>query len=377
MTCPVRAIAYYLPQFHPVPQNDEWWGAGFSEWTNVARARPLYPGHYQPHIPGELGFYDLRVAETRQAQADLARSHGVEAFCYYHYWFGGGTRILERPFTEVLESGEPDFPFCLAWANQSWSGVWHGAPDRVLVEQTYPGDDDHRRHFASLEAAFHDPRFVRVDGRPLFMVYRPQELPEPERFCELWRALASASGLPDLFLVARSTGEWLPTAYSFDAIVASQVTPPFRNRLAAQVGARYRPDWILAAATRRSARVPAVYSYARWSSYIPWLVDQSSSCYPTVVPTWDNTPRTGRRGTVYHGASPELFGAQVARAVDLIRDRVPEHRILFVQSWNEWAEGNCLEPDRRFGRGYLEALRVAVSGNREDVENPRSDVPER
>lgn len=356
----VRAIAYYLPQFHPVPENDEWWGAGFTEWTNVARARPLYPGHYQPHIPGELGFYDLRVPETRVAQADLARTHGIEAFCYYHYWFGGGRRLLERPFDDVLRSGEPDFPFCLAWANQTWSGIWHGAPDRVLVEQTYPGDDDHRRHFELLAPAFHDPRYVRVDGKPLFMVYRPQELPDAGHFCDLFRRLADDVGLPGLFLVGRSTGEFLPGAHGFDATVASQVTPPFRNRLRREPNARRAPDWVVGAATRRSSRVPAVYSYRHWYRHIPWLVDDAGWAYPTVVPSWDNTPRSGRRGTVYHGATPELFAEQLQLAVDMVDGRDREHRIVFVQAWNEWAEGNCLEPDRRFGRGFLEMTRRVV-----------------
>lgn len=157
-----RVLAFYLPQFHPVPENDEWWGAGFTEWINVAKARPRFPGHYQPRMPGELGFYDLRVPETRQDQVDLAREHGVAAFVYWHYWFGNGRRILERPFQEVLQSGRPDFPFCLAWANQTWSGVWHGAPGKVLIAQEYPGLDDFRAHFESVLPAFREvtPREV-------------------------------------------------------------------------------------------------------------------------------------------------------------------------------------------------------------------------
>ena len=146
-----RVIAFYLPQFHPIPENDEWWGPGFSEWRNVAKARPLFRGHYQPRIPGELGFYDLRVPETRWAQAELARTHGVEGFCYWHYWFAG-RRILERPFNEVLRFKEPDFPFCLAWANQTWTGIWHGLRDKILIEQTYPGRQDYLAHFQALLA---------------------------------------------------------------------------------------------------------------------------------------------------------------------------------------------------------------------------------
>src|SRR5437899_636840 len=189
-----RALAFYLPQFHPIPENDEWWGPGFSEWTNTAKARPLFPGHMQPHIPADLGFYDLRLPESREAQATLARSYEVEAFCYWHYWFSG-RRILERPFAEVLKSGEPKLPFCLGWANQTWSGIWHGDPDRILIEQTFPGAADHEAHFNSVFQAFADERYVRVAGKPLFYVYRPLAIPEVSRFTDLWRKLADRAGL--------------------------------------------------------------------------------------------------------------------------------------------------------------------------------------
>jgi lipopolysaccharide biosynthesis protein len=356
----LRPIAFYLPQFHPTPYNDEWWGAGFTEWTNVAKARPLYPGQYQPRIPGELGFYDLRLEETRNAQAALAAEYGVHAFCYWHYWFGDGRRVLERPFHEVLTSGSPDFPFCLAWANQSWSGIWHGAPDRVLMEQQYLGEDDDRRHFDLLAPAFHDPRYVRVDGKPLFFVYLPNELPDPRGFVERWQNLATESGLPGLFLVGRSRYNWVPSDYDFDAAVISQINPPFRNRLRLDPRARLRPDWLLSRLALRTPGMPAVYSFPHWSPFVPQLLEEPERSYPMLVPNWDNTPRSGRRGIVYHGSTPELFEAQARSGVDLLRDRPPEHRLLFIQAWNEWAEGNYLEPDARFGRGYLEALRNAL-----------------
>ena len=196
-----RVVAFYLPQFHPVPENDEWWGAGFSEWTNSAKARPLFPGHVQPHIPADLGFYDLRLAESREAQAALARKYGVEAFCYWHYWFAG-RRILERPYEEMLASGEPHFSFCLGWANQTWSGIWHGAGERILIEQTYPGADDDRRHFDHVLPAFRDARYFRVNGKPLFYVFRPEQLPDPAAFVERWQAMAVEAGLEGLYLVA-------------------------------------------------------------------------------------------------------------------------------------------------------------------------------
>jgi lipopolysaccharide biosynthesis protein len=170
MTPRPRIIALYLPQYHPIPENDAWWGKGFTEWTNTAKARPLFRGHYQPHVPADLGFYDLRVPETRLAQATMAREYGIEGFCYYHYWFAG-TRLIERPFNEVLASGQPDFPFCLCWANQTWTGAWHGLMNQILIEQTYPGTDDHRRHFDTLLPAFLDRRYMTVDGKPIFVFF--------------------------------------------------------------------------------------------------------------------------------------------------------------------------------------------------------------
>lgn len=354
-----QVIAFYLPQYHPTPENDEWWGPGFTEWTNVAGARPLYPGHRQPNLPGELGFYDLRVPETRADQAALAASHGVTAFCYWHYWFGDGRRILERPFAEVLASGEPALPFCLAWANDTWRGVWIGAPDRVLIEQTYPGVSDERAHFELVVEAFHDPRYLRVDGRPLFAVFNPPALPDAAGFADRWRRWAGEAGLPGLYLVGLARGSWRASRHGFDAVVMSQVVPPSLER------ARHerRPlDWVASAVTRRLPVVPGIYSFDRWSPYVPHLhPDPAEVSFPTVLPGWDNTPRSGRRGFVLAGSTPGRFAEQVGSARRLLADRPAGQRLVFVKSWNEWAEGNVLEPDRRHGRAYLEALRDALA----------------
>ena len=355
----MRLIAFHLPQFHPIPENDRWWGPGFTEWTNVVRARPLFPGHYQPRLPADLGFYDLRVPETRAAQAELARAHGIEAFCYWHYWFAG-TRLLERPFDEILRSGEPDFPFCLAWANGSWSGVWHGAPERILIEQTYPGPSDHEAHFRALLPAFGDPRYVTVDGAPLFVVYAPHELPEPRRTTDLWRALAVRAGLRGLHLVAVCQNKVAldPVAAGFDAVVASnQVTISERWPRSA-TDARLRR--LRAAYRTLRGRPVHVYDYA--DALRDFLVDAPPGVtrYPAVIPGWDNTPRSGLRGVVLHDATPALFGRHVRGALAQVAGHEPERRLVFVKSWNEWAEGNYLEPDERWGRAFLETLRDAV-----------------
>ena len=203
----IRAIAFYLPQYHPTKENDEWWGKGFTEWTNVAKARPLFKGHIQPHIPADLGFYDLRLSESREAQAALAQKYGIEGFCYWHYWFGNGKRLLERPFNEVLKSGKPDFPFCLAWANHSWmKKLWDPNAtfkDKLLMEQTYPGDDDIKAHFYTVLPAFQDKRYITVNGCPLFLIYAPLDYKEVSRFIEMWRSLALQNGLKGIYFVGQ------------------------------------------------------------------------------------------------------------------------------------------------------------------------------
>jgi len=354
-----RTICFYLPQYHPIPENDAWWGKGFTEWTNTAKAKPLFAGHYQPHVPADLGFYDLRLPEARAAQAELARQYGVEAFCYYHYWFGG-RRLLQRPFEAVLASGEPDFPFCLCWANQTWTGIWHGAPNRILIEQTYPGDDDHRRHFDCLLRAFTDRRYLRVDGKPFFIVYRPDELPNARHVTELWRELAVKAGLPGLFLAAEDRRpEWNPKDHGFDARIDARL-PLRRAHYAARTTwatplkkLRYRwDDW---------RKLPSIYDYADASRAIVGEPTPGIESYPVVIPNWDNTPRSGRNGLILLGSTPELFADQVRRAIANVQHLPQEHRIVFVKSWNEWAEGNHLEPDLRYGHRYLEVLRSELA----------------
>lgn len=355
----VRAIAFYLPQFHPIPENDEWWGKGFTEWTNVAKARPLFRGHEQPHLPGELGFYDLRVPETRAAQAALAQQYGLSAFCYWHYWFAG-RRILERPFAEVLASGQPDFGFCLGWANQTWTGVWHGAEDRVLIQQTYPGPDDDRAHFAAVLPAFQDKRYFRVHGKPLFYIFRPEQLPDPVGFCRRWRTWAQEAGLPGVYFVGEISdllGEGpacgLPEDYGFDAGVYMRI-PALRTR----------GNILRMRLKRRFIHQPETYPYSPQPAIRPPRY-QAPNVYPCVYSNWDNTPRSGRRGLVIRNACPALFKKHVGNAVEELLPKPHEERLLFVKSWNEWAEGNYLEPDARHGRAYLEAFADALTSDGE------------
>ncbi len=352
----MEVLALYLPQFHPIPENDRWWGNGFTEWTNVTKAAPLFRGHVQPHLPADLGFYDLRVPEVREAQAELARAHGVTGFCYWHYWFAGH-QLLQRPFEEVLGSGDPDFPFCVAWANQSWSGIWHGSPGKILIEQTYPGPEDDLLHFAHLRRAFEDPRYVRIGGRPLMFVYQPADLPEPARFVEQWQKMAHDAGLGGLYLVA-SLGE---RTYLGESSYRSQVSDGFDAAVYFQFPFGTDPG----TATRQRllarglVKGPMRYPYPEEPGDPP--EDIAGRLFPSVYPNWDNTPRLGRRGMVATGSTPERFGQHVQRAIELVSTNPPDERVVVVKSWNEWAEGNYLEPDTEFGLGRLVALRDALS----------------
>ncbi len=365
-----RVQAFYLPQFHPIPENDRWWGAGFTEWTNVAKAKPLFPGHVQPQLPADLGFYDLRVPEVRERQAELARAAGVEGFCYWHYWFGNGRRIIERPFEEVLASGKPDFPFSLAWANQSWTGIWHGNPGTTLMKQEYPGRDDEIAHYRLVSKAFHDPRYVRVDGKPLFAVFAPHDLPSSADFVRHWQQLAQADGLPGIYFVAisniyardvdRYRSEMLAP---FDAVTL--LTPHdylethgrmTRGRFSRRVRelnlGRHLNPW-KPKSWARPTRIDYRDVVARAFDDMP----REPRFLPSVVPNWDNTPRSATRGVVYENATPALFGELLRKAVDIVADRPPERRLVFVKAWNEWAEGNYVEPDARHGHAYLDAMR--------------------
>lgn len=373
-----RLIAFYLPQFYPIPENDLWWGKGFTEWTNVAKARPLFRGHYQPHIPADLGFYDLRLPETREAQAALARQHGIEAFCYWHYWFGDGVRILDRVFEEVLASRSPDFPFCLGWANETWTGIWHGIPNRILIEQKYPGFEDYRRHFDFLLRAFSDRRYVRVEGKPLLFIYRPHQIPDCPRAMEFWRQLAANAGLPGLHLVALApNAQWNPLQYGFDAGTIQLGFSPLN--LAQRVRRKIEGQPLLGPLVKRMIRKPLYVHPYRESMLGAVKQNVEWEYYPKVLPNWDNTPRSGRNGVVLEDSTPELFRLHLREALAVVSRYDEDRRIVFVKSWNEWAEGNHLEPDRRFGCAYLEALRdeVRASSAATAPSEPTPPIPAR
>lgn len=380
-----RIIALYLPQFHPIPENDRWWGPGFTEWTNVAKSKPLFRGHVQPRIPADLGFYDLRLAETREQQAILAREAGIEGFCYYHYWFGGGRQLLERPFNEVVASGKPDFPFCICWANHTWSNkTWNRKSamqqDSILMEQTYPGTEDDIAHFNSLLPAFRDSRYMTVDGKLIFVIYDPLKFINIERFIETWRKLAEKNGLPGFHFVGMT-----PSTLTFRVAVdgsRQRVMPNLKssakifkdvldlgfdsvNSFGKRRGEMlYEGKWKnLAKTILRHIGLPTGsirYDYERTVRNYFAPEDSWENVYPTILPQWDRTPRVSSWDGVYVNATPEKFEQHIRQALDLIKNKEPEHRILFLKSWNEWGEGNYVEPDLQWGHGFLDAIHRAV-----------------
>lgn len=353
-----RVIAFYLPQFHPIPENDKWWGKGFTEWTNVKKAKPVYRGHIQPRIPADLGYYDLRDPKARMAQADLAREYGVEGFCYWHYWLGDNKRLLERPFEEVLNSGQPDFPFCLGWANHSWTGVWFGAPDTTLAAQNYPGLEDYVKHFNYVLKAFLDPRYIRVDGKPLFLVFRSKEIPHAKQFTDLWRTLALEAGLKGIHFVAHDLVQDDLGLFGFDACTYSN------HRIVEHRLPKNRLARAIAKKTRRLMGRPVVF---RYEDAMPYFVRYNYKGeipldeYPCAVSNWDSSPRLGEKhAVVLHNSTPALFKQHLEEVVDGVRYKPYDRRIVFLKSWNEWAEGNYVEPDKTHGHGYLRAIKEVL-----------------
>ena len=342
-----RVIAFYLPQYHAIPENDAWWGEGFTEWTNVRRAVPNFAGHWQPHEPGELGYYDLTDPAVRDAQARLARAHGIDAFCYYYYWFGG-RRLLDRPLLDMAASGTPDFPFCVCWANENWTRRWDGRDHEILIAQSYSHDDG-IAFMRSLLPLFGDRRYLRVDRKPLLLVYNAGDIPDAGRVVATWRDTARREGAGELYLAAVQRHALDdPTRLGFDAAVEF---PPLGHAAENHCGrvdvsnARYQGN---------------VFGYASLAAHYLMLPRPEHRQFRGVTPMWDNTARRQDDAMIVAGSSPALFGVWFAHVLAQTRLRHRgDERLLFVNAWNEWAEGNHLEPDRRHGRGYLEAVRAA------------------
>lgn len=358
-----RVIAMYLPQYHPIPENDRTWGPGFTEWRNVTKARPLFHGHYQPHEPADLGYYDLRLDEVREAQAKMAREAGIEGFMYWHYWFGNGRMLLERPFQEVLVSGNPDFPFCLGWANHSWTTkTWtkgrRFSSDEMIMEQLYPGEDDYRAHFEYVLPAFKDHRYITVDDKPMFVIWNPYDFKDCKSFILLWRKWAVEAGLKGIHFVGirngfRTTREQL-MEMGFDAVNERGIWDA-EEKAAGWLRRRFRGIF-----NRRLGLTLNKYDYSKVVRLLNTDVCSEDDVYPTIIPNYDRSPRSGKKGVIYHNSTPEKFAEHVCDTLKFMEGRSEQHRIIFLMSWNEWGEGNYMEPDLKFGHQYLEVLRKSM-----------------
>ncbi len=352
----IRALAFYLPQFHPIPENDEWWGPGFTEWRNVVQCQPRFKGHWQPHLPADLGFYDLRVPEVREHQAELARSAGIHGFCYYHYWFNG-RRLLERPFNDVLSSGKPDFPFCLCWANENWTRAWDGQDRQLLLGQDYCEDDD-RNHIRWLIEAFKDSRYIKIAGKPVFLVYRITAFPNPEKTAQLWRQEVENAGFPGLYLCKVESLDDRrddATRHGFDASVEFQpdgrdMGRPLRRGLISRLAGK-------CGLIPKAFFENRVHEYATLVRRVKHRRPAGYKRFPCVSPMWDNSARRKSGARILIGSTPELYETWLRQAVSRVPDAVGDENLLFINAWNEWAEGNHLEPCLKWGKAYLEATR--------------------
>lgn len=358
----LRLIAFYLPQFHPIPENDEWWEKGFTEWTNVTKAVPQFEDHYQPHLPGELGFYDLRLAEVLHQQVALASKHGLFGFCFHYYWFGG-RRLLEKPLNLFFSDKSIDFGFCICWANENWTRRWDGQESDILLAQEHSPETD-EKFIDDVAPFFQDNRYVTISGRPLLVVYRVDLLPDPIITVQRWRSRCQELGLPTPYLVAaRTFGLRDPRPYGFDAAVDF---PPHNVEAL---------DITENSTLLNAAFQGRIYSYR--SLVAKQVAMRSGDPYPVfgcAFPSWDNEPRKPGRGHVYWGASPRLYSEWLSK---LCRDAgvrpIPDERVVFVNAWNEWAEGAHLEPDRRYGYAYLRATsQVLRSHGHFSSESPKS-----
>jgi lipopolysaccharide biosynthesis protein len=361
---PAKLIAYYLPQFHPIPENDAWWGRGFTEWRNVAKAIPQFVGHQQPKLPGELGFYDLRVPEVQRRQVELARHYGISAFCFHFYWFGG-KRLLEMPLLSFLENKDLDLSFCLCWANENWTRRWDGAEDEILIAQDHSAEDD-IAFIRYLRKYFDDPRYLKIDGKPVLTVYRPGVLPDARATCERWRAEAEAMGLPGLYLIATNSFRfWEYDKMGFDAL------------------SEFPPHSLALGSARHTVRLLMPQHSGGIFSYEETVESQANKSggdrkiWPGVMTGWDNTARRSLHGHIFHGATPKLFHRWLTGAIQRACANPPAERFVMINAWNEWAEGAYLEPDRHFGYAYLAACGSAIAESSPPDEHAMSFLADR
>ena len=354
-------VAFYLPQYHPVHENDKWYGPGFTEWTNVAKAKPLFKGHYQPHIPADLGFYDLRLAEVRRMQAKMAQDAGVSAFCYWTYWFGEGKQLLEMPMYEVQKDKSITLPFCIAWANHSWEKkLWDkNGSKELIVEQKYLGEKDYTDFFYKMLPLFKDERYFRVEGKLFVCIFDPLANAEILNFLNVWRALAKKENLGDFFFCGKDSAcrnKQKILNLGFDAVYDDNVFNIHHNL------SLFSKLWLYF--KRNYLKLPTVFKYKDAIKYMVTDDALQADVLPVISPNWDHSPRSGRKSILLHDCKPKYFFNLVKNTIAFIQRKPESRQIVLIKAWNEWGEGNHMEPDLKYGRGYLNALKTAIEGGK-------------
>ncbi|RLJ77688.1 glycosyltransferase WbsX family protein [Pedobacter alluvionis] len=361
----IKPIAIYLPQYHTIKENNEWWGDGFTEWTNVKKAQSLFKNHYQPHVPLNKNYYDLSSNDVLIEQAALAKEYGIYGFCFYHYWFNGKL-LLEKPLHHLLQSSEPDFPFCLSWANENWTRRWDGDDQQVLKQQNYSLEDDFN-HINYLLPFFKDQRYIKIDGKPVFLVYRSELHPDIKEATNIWRREAKKAGFPDLFLIRMENfkRQLNPSDHGFDAGMEFAPDSLLRgNKIAKKNIALYLVKKLLhKTGIKKSVHFDnGIYSYTR---VVKNMINRDNPGYKyfrCICPSWDNSARRKKNATIYIDSTPELFAHWTKKMKEYTEQNLPENeKLLFINAWNEWGEGCHLEPDELWGTRYLQALKDGLN----------------
>jgi hypothetical protein len=361
MSINIRPIAFYLPQFYPTRENDEWWGKGFTDWRNVTKAAPLFKGHNQPHLPADLGFYDLRLSDILEQQTKMAREYGIHGFMFYHYWFNG-RRVLEVPVQNYIKYKKPDFPFCLCWANENWSRNWDGQFNDLLLKQEYGQDDDVNHMQYLCRDVFSDERYIRINGKPVFAIYRTESFPDIIRTAEIWRKTAIKEGFPDLYLmrIESFVGGVDPSSIGFDAAIEFQ--PDWNN-----LPQRLKPSMKAKLISFFNNSIPAceanhVFLYRDLINAALTKPTPGYKRFPGITPMWDNSSRRKNNAFIFHDSQPALFSQWLKEIIKRFTPYSQEENLIFINAWNEWAEGCHLEPCLKWGRQYLEILSDIIRG---------------
>lgn len=368
----MKVIAFYLPQFHSIPENDKWWGKGFTEWTNTKKGIPNFKGHYQPHIPFENNYYNLLDKETQKSQIELAKKYGVDGFCYYHYWFKNGKKLLERPIENMLHDSSVDMPFCLCWANETWSRRWDGSENEILIEQDYGDINNWKAHYNYLSQFFHDKRYIKIKNNPILVIYKPNEIEQLEEKLNYWNELAKKDGFEKIVYMVQypQFNQKIEQLFDYTIEFEPQYTSDKARRKKMNTLIN-DPILFFNIGIARILQAMGIRTYKKFSYKI---VSRNSSNrrleykhLPGAFPNWDNTARKKLKSDIYHGSSPSLFYRYLCKQFKKRYDNGSSPEFIFINAWNEWAEGAHLEPDEKYGYSYLSALKKAKTENNKNV----------